>query len=181
MRGCNDVKFFNQYLCTLPFPGAFQLDIFLHCIFTISWLISNFAILNILKLFSTAFEPLNVLVKFFSWAPDITPKFNTIFRIWDNSVTLFFSVQIFVHLILVHLKWLVLPELLISLFWIVHNFILLCNQTLLQFFNNQIYSITRFMQPPPSQIWPTNLPWFKQISKWWFYQFNCCFLSKISF
>ena len=135
----------------------------------------------ILKLFSTAFEPLNVLVKFFSCTPDITPKFNTIFRIRDNSVTLFFSVQIFVHLILVHLKWLVLPELFISLFWIVHNFILLCNQTLLQFFNNQIYSITRFMQPPPSLIWPTNLPWFVQISKGWLYQFNCCFLSKINF
>ena len=28
---------------------------------------------------------------------------------------------------------------------------------------------------------PTNLPWFKQISKGLFYQFNCRFLSKINF
>ena len=28
---------------------------------------------------------------------------------------------------------------------------------------------------------PTNLSWFKQISKGWIYQFNCRFLSKINF
>ena len=36
------------------------------------------------------------------------------------------------------------------------------------------------MQPHPALIRPTNLPWFQQISKGWFYQFNCCFLSKIN-
>ena len=36
-------------------------------------------------------------------------------------------------------------------------------------------------KPLPPLIRPTNLPWFKQISKRWFYQFNCCFLSKINF
>ena len=33
----------------------------------------------------------------------------------------------------------------------------------------------------PALIRPTNLPWFRQISKGWFYQFNCHFLSKINF
>ena len=37
------------------------------------------------------------------------------------------------------------------------------------------------MQPPTALIQPTNLSWFKQISKGQFYQFNCCFLSKINF
>ena len=36
-------------------------------------------------------------------------------------------------------------------------------------------------QPPAALIRPTNLPWFKQISKGWFYQFNCRFLSKMNF
>ena len=36
-------------------------------------------------------------------------------------------------------------------------------------------------QPPPALIWPTNLPWFKQTSKGWFYQFNSRFLLKINF
>ena len=36
-------------------------------------------------------------------------------------------------------------------------------------------------QPPPVLICPTNLSWFKQISKGLFYQFNCHFLSKIDF
>ena len=36
-------------------------------------------------------------------------------------------------------------------------------------------------QPPTAQIRPTNLSWFKQISKGRFYQFNCHFLSKINF
>ena len=36
-------------------------------------------------------------------------------------------------------------------------------------------------QIPPALIWPTNLPWFEQISKVWIYQFNCCFLSKMNF
>ena len=43
--GFNDVRFFNQYPCTSSFPGSFQLGIFLHCIFTISWLILTFSIL----------------------------------------------------------------------------------------------------------------------------------------
>ena len=30
-------------------------------------------------------------------------------------------------------------------------------------------------------FWPTNLSWFKQISKGWIYQFNCHFLSKTNF
>ena len=34
-------------------------------------------------------------------------------------------------------------------------------------------SSTTLLLPPPALIWPTNLPWFKQISKGWFYQFNC--------
>ena len=38
-----------------------------------------------------------------------------------------------------------------------------------------------FMQIPPPLIWPTNLSWFKQISKGQIYQFNCRFLSKINF
>ena len=45
IRGCDDVRFFNQYLCIPSFPGAFQLGIFLHCIFTFSRLISTFSIL----------------------------------------------------------------------------------------------------------------------------------------
>ena len=57
----------------------------------------------ILKLFSTAFQPLSVFVMFFSYTPDITPKFDTIFKIWDNSVT-FFCFQFFVDLLLVDLK-----------------------------------------------------------------------------
>ena len=44
-------------------------------------------------MFSIFFQPLSMLVMFFSYTPDITPKFDMIFRIWDNSVTLFFSVQ----------------------------------------------------------------------------------------
>ena len=36
-------------------------------------------------------------------------------------------------------------------------------------------------QPPPAVIRPSKLPWFKQISKGRFYQFNCRFLSKINF
>ena len=44
----------------------------------------------------------------------------------------------------------------------------------------EIVSLT-LTQPLPALIRPTNLPWFKQISKGWFYQFNCCFLSKINF
>ena len=58
----------------------------------------------ILKLLSTAFQPLNVVVIFFSDTPDIIPKFDTIFRIRNSSVTLFLSVQSFVHLFLVDLK-----------------------------------------------------------------------------
>ena len=38
-----------------------------------------------------------------------------------------------------------------------------------------------FRQPPTALIWPTNLLWFKQLSKGQFYQFNCHFLSKIHF
>ena len=30
---CNGVRFFNQYRCTSSFPVAFQLGIFLHCIY----------------------------------------------------------------------------------------------------------------------------------------------------
>ena len=36
-------------------------------------------------------------------------------------------------------------------------------------------------QPSTALIQPFNLPWFKQISKRQFYQFNCRFLSKINF
>ena len=37
------------------------------------------------------------------------------------------------------------------------------------------------LQPPSALIQPpTNLPWLKQISEGWFYQFNCRFLSKIN-
>ena len=35
-----------------------------------------------------------------------------------------------------------------------------------------------FTQPPTALIQPTNLPWFKQISKRRFYQSKCPFLSK---
>ena len=48
IRGCSDVRFFNQYSCAQSVPGAFQLDIFLRFIFTISWLISTFCILHTL-------------------------------------------------------------------------------------------------------------------------------------
>ena len=37
------------------------------------------------------------------------------------------------------------------------------------------------MQPPTSLIQQTNRPWFKQISKGQFYEFNCHLLSKINF
>ena len=57
----------------------------------------------ILKLFSTVCQPLIMVVVFFSYTPEITPKFDTIFKIWDNSVT-FFSFQFFVDLFLVDLK-----------------------------------------------------------------------------
>ena len=36
-------------------------------------------------------------------------------------------------------------------------------------------------QPPTALIRPIKLPWFKQISKGRFYQYNCRFLSKINF
>ena len=36
-------------------------------------------------------------------------------------------------------------------------------------------------ESPLVLIWSTNLPWFKQISRERFYQFNCHFLSKINF
>ena len=49
----------------------------------------------ILKLFSTAFQPLSVLVMFFSDTPDITPKLDAIFRVRDNSITLFFPFSSF--------------------------------------------------------------------------------------
>ena len=52
----------------------------------------------IVKLFYIAFQPLSMLVMFFSYTPDITPKFDTIFRIRGNSVTMFFSIQIFINL-----------------------------------------------------------------------------------
>ena len=45
IHGCNNIRFSNQYPCTPSFPGAFQLGIFLHSIFTISWLISTFSVL----------------------------------------------------------------------------------------------------------------------------------------
>lgn len=32
-----DERFFNQYPCAPYFSGTFQLGIFLHCIFTITW------------------------------------------------------------------------------------------------------------------------------------------------
>ena len=55
--GHNYVRLLNRYLCTPSFPGAFQLGIFLHCIFTISWLISTS---SILFLFSNCFlQPFN--------------------------------------------------------------------------------------------------------------------------
>ena len=41
-----------------------------------------------------------MLVVFFSYTPDITPKFDTIFRIWDNSVTLFIIIIIIVIIII---------------------------------------------------------------------------------
>ena len=45
IRGCNDVRFFSQYPSTASFTRAFELDIFLHCIFSISWLMQTFFIL----------------------------------------------------------------------------------------------------------------------------------------
>ena len=42
-----------------------------------------------------------MLVVFFSYTPDITPKFDTIFRIWDNSVTLFIIIIIIVIIIII--------------------------------------------------------------------------------
>ena len=56
----------------------------------------------ILKLFSTAFQPLRVLVIFFFYTPDNMPKFDTIFVIRDNSVT-FFSVQIFITITIINI------------------------------------------------------------------------------
>ena len=101
--GCHDVRFFNQYLCRPSFPGGFQLGIILHCIFIISWLISTFFLLFT---FSNCFlQPFNhSAVIFYSYPPDITPKFDTIFIIPDNSVTKLFSVQFFVDLFLLEMK-----------------------------------------------------------------------------
>ena len=60
IHGCNNIRFSNQYPCTASFPGAFQLGIFLHSIFTISWLISTF---SILLTFSNCFlQPFNYSV-----------------------------------------------------------------------------------------------------------------------
>ena len=44
----------------------------------------------------------------------------------------------------------------------------------------EIVSLT-LTQPLPALIRPTNLPWFKQISKGRFYKFTCRFLLKINF
>ena len=61
--------------------------------------------LYILKVFFTVFQPFSMLIMFFSYTPDIISKFYTIFKIQDNSVSLFFSpAQIFIHLFLVDLK-----------------------------------------------------------------------------
>ena len=54
-----------QYPCTTSFPGAFQLGIFRHCIFAISWLIWILHTIYILKLFHKVFQPLSLLVMFF--------------------------------------------------------------------------------------------------------------------
>ena len=48
-------------------------------------------------------------------------------------------------------------------------------------FQGILDSPTTLKEPPPALIQSTNLLWFKQISKGWFYQFNCCFLSKSNF
>ena len=45
----------------------------------------------------------------------------------------------------------------------------------------KIDSSPTLTQIPAALIRPTNLSWFKQISKGWIYQFNCRFLSKINF
>ena len=50
---------------------------------------------------------------------------------------------------------------------------------LLRYFRQS--SHPHIIKPPPSLIQPTNLPWFRQISKRWFYLSNCCFLLKINF
>ena len=43
--GCNDVRFFSQYHSPPSFARAFELGIFLHCVFSIPWLIQAFIIL----------------------------------------------------------------------------------------------------------------------------------------
>ena len=96
IRGSNDVRFSNQYPHTTSFPGAFQLGTFLYCIFTISWLISTFSIL---------FRFSNCFLKSFNYS---------VCWLWFFlmlHVTLFFSVQFFLHLLLVDFKKFVLPKL----------------------------------------------------------------------
>ena len=97
---CNDLRFFNRYLCT-PSSGTFQLNIFLHCISPFLVWLQLFLYCLHSQFF---FQRLSILVMFFSYTPDVTPKFDMIFRIWDNSVTLFFSIQFCVYLFLVDLK-----------------------------------------------------------------------------
>ena len=90
------------------------------------------------SLFLSDFQPLSMFVMLFSYTPDITPKFDTIFRIRGNSVTSFFSVEFFVHLFLVYLNN-----------WFCQNCEILCSYLLaFLFFAINLFftsSVTRFI------------------------------------
>ena len=105
IRGWNDVRFFNQYPCSPSFAGATQLVIFLFCIFTISSQPSPYCLHSQIVFYSLSTTQCVGYV-----LPDVIPKFDTIFRIWDNSITLFFCVQFFAHLLLVDLQYLILSK-----------------------------------------------------------------------
>ena len=74
-------KIFQPISVHTIFPRSFPVRHLsaLHFYFLVDF--NYFHTVYILKLFSTAFQPINVLVMFLSYTPDITPKFDTIFRI----------------------------------------------------------------------------------------------------
>ena len=92
IHGCNDVSFINQCSCMPSFPGAFQLGIFPHCIFTISWLISTSQyFLHSQIVFYSLSATQHVDYVLFLYA-----RYHS--KIWyylqnsDDSVTMFFSI-----------------------------------------------------------------------------------------
>ena len=91
IRGCNDVSFLNQYPCTSFIPGAFELGILMHCIFTISWLISTLSVLF-------TFKPLLLFFNSTSFASQRAAAIANLF-VWVTSSVLICLITAFPFLV----------------------------------------------------------------------------------